>query len=902
MKKHPSDIKFKTVDNDLFHNLTSLVCQVCGVQYSVIAVVERGDLIIKSSQGENGMNDSELFALLEKTLVKKDLKEISIKSTKLDFMSLPVQSKEGELVGVVAVLHNKKHSLSASQKETFQAAVNQVAGVIALESSKGDYLNMVESSRDMIYELDQRANFIFANKATISKTGYSLDELKNMQCWDLIEESEKTRVIDFYLEKIKAKEKSIYHEFPIISKTGKRIWLGQSVDFIWEAGMVVKTIAISKDITELIDTRMRLKETEEQILAEKTLLKTMVFSSPAAIAMFSKDLKYLAFSEKWIEEKYLHEQTLGLGEEAIPEEKEKQVQDLKAQVLEGEVVSKERDVILDGNGDERWLKWVASPWNNTTDGSMGGIIMYADDITHTVKHENELKKMKEEALTLSKAKEEFLSNMSHEIRTPLNAIIGTTNLMLDENPSLREDEKFKLLKFSSSNLLSLINNVLDFSKIESGNIEIEENDFDLQDLTKNLVDSWKPIANKKEVDLQLKWNKGIPKVVKGDRIRLSQIINNLINNALKFTDEGFVHLNISLVDKANDLIRFEVKDTGVGIPDHMHEKVFQSFQQVNNEKTLEQGGTGLGLPICERLLRLMNSKLELQSSEGFGSKFFFTINLEPGEMDSAEEFEGDVESSKLTVKALLVEDNTANQFIAASFLDKWGVSFKVANNGKEALEYISDDPTFDIILMDIKMPIMDGPEATAEIRKMDDPYYQRVPIVALTASAITDIKKEGTAHLFDDYLAKPFNPKDLFKLLSRFSDTEKPMRFDQNEIEVPSSEKNDLRSQLEVYIDGDTEFLVEFAGNIQENIIELETELPVLNRSKDVEKLSGLVHMVKPSIEILGEYDLVNQLRDLRENWKAGKYPERLLSNICNRSTEIIEELTELISKESTVH
>ncbi|MEO1254085.1 MAG: histidine kinase dimerization/phospho-acceptor domain-containing protein, partial [Bacteroidota bacterium] len=254
----------------------------------------------------------------------------------------------------------------------------------------------------------------------------------------------------------------------------KQIWVGQSVDFTIVKKKVIKAIAISKDITELMDTRMRLKETEEQILAEKTLLKTMVFSAPAAIAMFSRDLKYLAFSEKWMEGKYINEQTLGLGDDPIPIERGELLSSLKKKVLSGEVVGSENDLIVDENGDMRWLKWVATPWNNTTDGSIGGIIMYADDVTHIVRHEKELKKTREEALALSKAKEEFLSNMSHEIRTPLNAIIGTTNLMMDENPMLVEDEKFRLLKFSSSNLLSLINNVLDFNKIESGIIFFEK--------------------------------------------------------------------------------------------------------------------------------------------------------------------------------------------------------------------------------------------------------------------------------------------------------------------------------------------------------------------------------------------------------------------------------------------
>ncbi len=897
-------------DCEVYNNLTCLARQLCRVEYSVVGVLEEGDIIVKSSQGEDiGKSDEEILVLLEKAIKNKSLTEISyesdknLKNTSTGFFAgLPIKDGSGDLLGVVAVFDGKANGLSVEQKIGLEIIGNQVLGILALDKSKRDYLTLVESSHDMIYEFDGDANFTFANKAAISKTGYPLDELHDMKCWDLVERSKRQKIKDFYLSKIKEGEKSIYHEFPMVTKSGKQIWLGQSVDFTWVKNRVVKAIAISKDITELMDTRMRLKETEEQILAEKTLLKTMVFSAPAAIAMFSKDLKYLAFSEKWMENKYLHEQILGLGDEPIPIERGELLCSLKKKVLGGEVIGSESDLIVDEGRDKRWLKWVATPWNNTTDGSIGGIIMYADDVTHIVRHEQELKKTREEALALSKVKEEFLSNMSHEIRTPLNAIIGTTNLMMDENPSLEEDEKFRLLKFSSGNLLSLINNVLDFNKIESGNIHMEENDFDLNELTSNLVNSWKPIANKKGVDLQLKWDSEVNKIVKGDQVRLSQILNNLLNNALKFTEEGFVHLNISSVNKTRNLIQFEVKDTGVGIPSHMHEKVFQSFQQVSSEQTLEQGGTGLGLPICERLLRLMDSKLELQSSEGFGSKFFFTIKMEQGVVESSSQSSDDIDGVQLDMKVLLVEDNAANQFIAASFLDKWGVSFKVAVNGKEALEYVEKDSSWDVILMDVKMPIMDGPTAAAKIREMKSIYSQEVPIVALTASAITDIKKEGTAHLFDDYLAKPFNPKDLFKLLSKFGSQEKSQLNNQSIVEDELHEtptvKNDLRSQLESYTEGDPDFLIEFAENIMENIKQLETELTAINRSRDINSLGELIHMMKPTIEILGEFDLVDRLYELKDSWKVRKYSEKIVSEILKRSSEITEELAGIIKGE----
>ncbi len=821
------------------------------------------------------------------------------------YAGVPLIAESGCIIGTLSILNATALKLNSNQKNALKSLASQVVKILDQKKANFRYKTLVESSQDLIYELDERGKFVFANASTIAKTEYSLDKLRGMTCWDLVVDKEREQVKNFYLERIKQGETSIYHEFPIKAKNGKIIWLGQSVEYIYRNGLAKHAHVIAKDITELVDTRMRLKETEEQILAEKTLLRTMVFSSPAAIAMFGKELNYLAFSEKWMADKSVNEQTIGVGDSEPSAERKELLEDLKKKVLEGEVASSESDLIIDEEGNKKWIKWVATPWNNTTDGSIGGIIVYADDVTQIVEHEGELKRAREEALALGKIKEEFLSNMSHEIRTPLNAIIGTTNLMLDENPSLQEDEKFKLLKFSSNNLLSLINNVLDFSKIESGNIILEERNFDLHDLCCNLVNSWKPTAERKNVELCLKWDEDISEIVIGDKVRLSQILNNLINNALKFTDEGFVHLRVSANDAQPDLISFEIKDTGVGIPKHLHEAVFQSFQQVNNENTLEKGGTGLGLPICEKLLRMMDSKLELESSEGFGSKFFFSVQMEEGDINNSDAATEDISNASLNLNVLLVEDNTANQFIATSFMEKWGVSFKIANNGKEALQYV-EKKIFDVILMDMRMPVMDGSTAAQLIREKDDEYFKNLPIVALTASAILDIRKEGKGYLFDDYLGKPFNPKDFLKVLSKYASSNTldtgEMEFDSVEnISVVDSTGTDLRSRLNEYTEGDADFLVEFSQNILGNIATLQEDLQALFQSQQVEEFGELIHMVKPTLEIIGKNAIVEKLYEMKKDWAKEKGKESSVNEVISEIEKVKEELNQIIEEQSTL-
>ncbi|MEO9871259.1 ATP-binding protein [Ekhidna sp.] len=895
--------------NEVYDNIVMLAKQICDVSNAFIGLIDQKGINIKSTSGRisSGLlnNISSVFKTFQEKASKSYLALNTVNENTVSlFGGVPLYNKKGEIIGILCVLDNEKAKLSSKQKKGLELLAKQVDNMQALKSSELTYQTLVESSHDLIYELDAKGKFTFANSSTICKTGYTREELHKMTCWDLIELTERSKAKNYYLAKVKEGIESIYHEFPIQTKSGKRIWLGQSVDYTVVDGRIMKAYAIAKDITELVDTRMRLKETEEQILAEKTLLKTMVFSSPAAIAMFSKDLNYLAFSEKWMADKSVNEQTIGLGDTSVSAERKELLDSLRKRVLEGEAIDSDSDLILDEEGNRKWIKWVATPWNNTTDGSIGGIIVYADDVTQIVEHERELKKAKEEALAMGKIKEEFLSNMSHEIRTPLNAIIGTTDLLLDENPFLKEDEKFKLLKFSSNNLLSLINNVLDFSKIESGNIILEENDFDLRDLCLNLVNSWKPIANKKEVELLLKWDQDLPEIVLGDRVRLSQILNNLINNALKFTDEGFVHLKVSSDQNSADRIHFEIKDTGVGIPKHMHEAVFKSFQQVNNEHTLEKGGTGLGLPICEKLLQMMGSKLQLESSEGFGSRFFFSTEMEQGDIQNSDHVTEDISKTNLNLNVLLVEDNTANQFIAASFLEKWGVSFKIANNGKEALDYVKQK-VFDVVLMDIRMPVMDGPTATATIRKMEDEYFKTLPIIALTASTILDLRKEGSGYFFDDYLAKPFNPKDFLNVLSKYSSNNLD-GVRQVEVSNPKEEKQigsnsdklGLKTRLEEYTEGDVDFMIEFVNNILENIDTLQAQLPDYYESKDVEELGELIHMVKPTLEILGCDDLVETLYHIKDEWVSQIFNASLIDDVLNRTKMVKSELVMIIKEE----
>jgi len=370
-----------------------------------------------------------------------------------------------------------------------------------------------------------------------------------------------------------------------------------------------------------------------------------------------------------------------------------------------------------------------------------------------------LNEAKEEADRNSRAKTEFLSTMSHEIRTPMNAIIGAANILELENPEIKQDERFKLLKISSNNLLLLINDILDYQKINTGNISLNEGAFSIGELVENTVSIWRPLANDKDIELIAKIDESLHhKTHLGDFTRINQVLNNIVNNAIKFTDDGMVQL---CVKESKGGIYFEVKDTGIGIPQESLESIFEQFSQVDCSTTQQFGGTGLGLAISKEIVKLMGGTIEVESKVGFGSKFFFTLDLEVGESEDEEVLKVmDEKVQTGSVKILIVEDNIGNQTIVTGFLDLWGFGYEIANNGKEALEKVNSKD-FDLVLMDLRMPVMNGFDAAAGMRSRNDPYFKDLPIIALSASTFSETKTQIYEAGMNDFLSKPFSPEDL---------------------------------------------------------------------------------------------------------------------------------------------
>ncbi|WP_081209335.1 ATP-binding protein [Salegentibacter sediminis] len=360
---------------------------------------------------------------------------------------------------------------------------------------------------------------------------------------------------------------------------------------------------------------------------------------------------------------------------------------------------------------------------------------------------------------------EIFTLLSHEIRTPLNAIIGISDL-LQKSETTHREEYYKVLQSTSENLLELVNNILDFSKINSGDLQLTNKPFNIRKKLEHCLYSQQQTAREKGLEFKLEFDPGIPEIIIGDQVKFCQIFINLVSNSIKFTDEGEVAVSLRLQNDNKDslVVLCEVNDTGIGIPTNQINRIFEPFHQGEEDININYAGTGLGLSITQKLIKILEGDLWVESEPGAGTYFRFSLPFEKTSATQNLYDLGKLNGSDLRgKKVLVVEDNKINILVISKYLELWQMECEIAETGKEALEKVVSSE-YDIVLMDIHMPEMNGLEAIQEIRNLSGDKYKKLPVIALTA--VTEIPGKKELYHFTEYLMKPFDPEKLKELIS----------------------------------------------------------------------------------------------------------------------------------------
>ncbi|WP_184550000.1 PAS domain S-box protein [Mucilaginibacter sp. FT3.2] len=698
------------------------------------------------------LNGTVVDAATEEKLIK------SIKNKESYEVELLITPKAGGLLWISvinSVIRNRE-----GEVEKFIRVIIDISARKKVEQDLEILSFAARKSPGGIFIRDIEGRFIWMNHALEDIIGYSFAELEGKALGtSLLGEDSDMSVFEAAVKAVK--ENRPYEvEIKVYKKDGTPIWIFLSNSPLFnEVGKVDRQIGVMVDITE-----RKKNEAEVNLLslvASKATSGIVINNSEGQVEWVNKAFeKITGYTLGEVSGNHLGDVLQGaLTDVAIIQ---------RARELSRNKQSFEVDLLIyRKDGQPLWISVI----NSVILDAKGKVDKYVEviiDITEKKKAEIQLIAAKEEALQLSRAKDMFISVMSHEIRTPLNAVIGMSHLLLDDDPLESQKENLGILKFSAENLLTLINDVLDFAKMETGNVELEKVRVDLRDTIQSINSSLQYKAAEKNIYLSKSIDEAVPSVILGDRTRLSQIILNLVSNAVKFTETGGVNIDLKVIQETDKdvRIRFSITDTGIGIAPDKINVIFEQFKQAEADITRKYGGTGLGLAISKRLIELHDSRINVDSVLEQGSTFWFTITFDKAD-NQLNSNNNNVEEG-LKINVLVVDDNQINRLLINKILKKWGADADFAENGLEAVNKVVANKNYNVVLMDIHMPEMGGLEATQIIRSNPDPYFQQLPIIALTASMLSNQMGEIGSAGMNDYILKPFDPKVLYEKLSRY--------------------------------------------------------------------------------------------------------------------------------------
>lgn len=632
---------------------------------------------------------------------------------------------------------------------------------------------------------------------------------------------------------------------------------------------------------------------------QKKFYEAILNRIPTDIAVFDNKHRYLFINPVAVRDQHTREWLIGKDDFDYCAYRNKDVELAKtrrAKFIKA-VSNKEgmewEDKVKDAQQNEAYIYRRMFPVFNETD-ELQFVIGFGIDITKVKQAEMKA----EESL---KAKEIFLANMSHEIRTPINGIIGLSGLLHKTALDSNQKNYLQLIKKSADNLLFIINDILDLAKVESGKIEIEIRPFELNDICNSVIQSMQYKAEEKEIQLLYSPFSFEPKYLNGDPFRLTQILTNLLNNAIKFTNTGAVELFVSTIEETEHTltVQFRVEDTGIGIgPDKLH-LIFDEFTQADKTTNRIYGGTGLGLSICKKLVELQGGRIWAESNPLKGSTFIFELSfVKTDKADLILKQPNIIDKTIIKpIKVLLAEDNEINQFIAQSMLQEWGFEVHVANNGFDAVNQVKK-LVFDVILMDVQMPEMNGVEATKKIRAFEAKTKVHTPILALTANALKGDRERYIDAGMDDYLSKPFEEDELYYKIAHLLNI--PIRYSEEPVKAVTNENNASYyslHKLNAIAKGDEAFITKMLQLFLETTPELLQQLLQAFDNNQWEELNAAAHKLKPTIQTMDIKAIEADVKQL-EKLALGNPNPTIIKPLLHKIITVLEQTMVQVKKD----
>ncbi len=763
-----------------------------------------------------------------------------------------------------------------------------------LTISEEKYRKIVEGSSEVILKTDLLGDIVFGNKAFKSYFGLMGLDFLGMNFSEFLCDRDRDSFIHLFSTSPINNESSSSIVARVEFRDKTNCWLQINAHFNQES--IVKSVTIiARDITAQILAEEKLSRSEEKYrsVIENMKLGLLEVDNDNQI---TKAYKHFCTLTGYSESELLGKRAIDV---LLDKQEHKDGLNVQRKKRKNGDDSVYETTIVKKDGSNACVLISGAPLFNPNNEIVGSIGIHLD-ITERKKVETELINERRRAEESNKAKELFLANMSHEIRTPMNAIVGLSELLLKTALNDQQTKMTRAVETSSKNLLVIINDILDMSKVDSGKMTIERIGFSLPKLIKNIEDTNKIKAESKGILLHTSVCDDIPEVLIGDPFRLNQILINLVSNALKFTDRGTVNVLVYVKSKNADIVEIEctVQDSGKGIVSSELDNIFEAFDQEDNSITRNFGGTGLGLSITKKLVELIGGTVKVESTPGVGSKF--TVKL-PYKIGSDEDLPiNEAKSinykSLKGLKVLLAEDNEFNQTLIETLFLEHEIQLTIAENGVVALECLEEN-VFDVILMDIQMPEMDGVETTLRIRSSDK--WKDLPIIALTANAFKDEQQQYLEAGMNDCLSKPFVADELYYNLLKYTDR----LNDESFIDVPIEVLEDVKvdplyslDRLSLMAGGNDSFVKKMVLSFTEHTPKVLTDLEGAVEEGNWVLVSSLAHRLKSGLNLLGINSVAEEVLDLEKN-QHNYVPQELIEKsrrVLRNSRKAVLQLEQL--------